>query len=823
MWKKKIWMSGFILFVAGMMQARTSDEHQEELRFKTQGMTVNVKFYSPNTVRVYKVPEGGTGKKESFVVIKQPETVEVSRRDSVHWQILTSGQLTVKADTRTGSVEFLDAQGQRLLLDKDYGTQFTAIDDAGTPSFAVRQAFLLDKEEVIYGLGQQQTGKVNQRNQKLLLRQTNMKIGIPFIHSAKGYGLYWDNYSPTTFQDNPQEMSFDSEVGDCADYYFMYGGNADGVIAAVRSLTGQAPLYPLWTLGFWQSRERYKSPDELCEVIDRYRQLQVPLDGIVQDWQYWGCNRNWNSMDFQNPRYLNKMGDPEYMKYLPDGEDPNARYPEARIKSPKEMIDYVHRNHAHLIISVWASFGPWTKMYREMEKLGALYDFDTWPPNSGVKVYDAFNPKAREIYWQEMKKNLFDLGVDGWWLDATEPEHQNVKDKDFDVPTYYGSLRRVHNAFPLVSNMGVYEQQRKASDRKRAFLLTRSSFMGQQRYASHSWSGDIISSWETMRKQIAAGMNYSLCGIPYWNTDIGGFFAWEYNNDVTNVAYKELHVRWYQWATFQPIMRSHNSGPVAVEIYQFGKPGEWAFDALKKYTHLRYRLLPYLYSTAWDVTDRAGTILRPLMMDFGKDKKVLELGNEHMFGRSFLVRPVTEPLYTTKDEKNNGHFKGFDTTGTTEVYLPQGADWFDFWTGEKLQGGSTLQRETPIDLMPIYVKAGSIIPWGPDSQYATQHKWDNLTLRIYPGADAEFTLYEDEFDNYNYEKGAYSTIHMKWNDQEKTLTFGKRKGSYEGMASRRKFNIVIVRPGTGWSPDEEPTPDRTVSYNGKEKTIKLSF
>ena len=267
-----------------------------------------------------------------------------------------------------------------------------------------------------------------------------MSICIPFIHSVKGYALYWDNYSPTTFLDNPQEMSFDSEVGDCADYYFIYGGNADGVIAGVRELTGQAPLYPLWTLGFWQCRERYKSPDELCEVVDKYRELKVPLDGIIQDWQYWGCNENWNSMKFQNPRYINKMGDPEYMKFLPNGEDRNANYGTPRIKSPKEMIDYVHKQNAHTMISVWASFGPWTEMYQKMDSLKALLHFETWPPKAGVKPYDPFNPTARDMYWAEMKKNIFDLGMDGWWLDSTEPDHLEIKDKDFDTPTYLGSL-----------------------------------------------------------------------------------------------------------------------------------------------------------------------------------------------------------------------------------------------------------------------------------------------------------------------------------------------------------------------------------------------
>lgn len=790
------------------------------IRFQGQGMNVDVEFFTPSIVRIYKTPESSTVEKKSLAVIKTPEKVSLRKKEDADIVALESDSLTVKINKRTGGINFYNKRGERLLSDKDYGTQFTASDDAGRPSYNVRQAFLLDKDEVIYGLGQQQTGKVNQRNQKLRLRNQNMHICIPFVHSVKGYGLYWDNYSPTVFVDNPQEMSFDSEVGDCADYYFIYGGNADGVIAGVRDLTGQAPMYPLWTLGFWQSRERYKSPDELCDVLDRYRDLKVPIDGIIQDWQYWGCDSNWNSMQFQNPRYINKIGDSAYMKYLP-GDDNLKDIPcNPRIKSPKEMIEHVHRNNAHIMISVWASFGPWTEMYSRMDSINALLNFDTWPPKGGVKPYDPFNPVARDIYWSEMKKNIFDLGMDAWWLDSTEPDHLNVKDSDFDTPTYLGSFRSVHNAFPLMSNKGVYEHQRAETSDKRVFLLTRSSFLGQQCYGSHSWSGDVVSNWDVMRRQLAAGLNYTLCGIPYWGTDLGGFFAWEYNNTVDNPAYHELHTRWYEWGTFQPIMRSHNSSPVAVEIFQFGKKGDWAYDAIEKYTHLRYKLLPYLYSTTWEVTDRAGSIMRPLMMDFPHDPKVLDLDTEYMFGRSFLVRPVMEPFYTWKDENQNGHVKDLSGTGSVDVYLPEGADWVDFWTGETHAGGNMVSKEVPIDIMPIYVKAGSVVPWGPAVQYATEKNWDNLEIRVYPGADATFTLYEDENDNYNYEKGAYSQIRFDWNDADRELTISDREGTFPGMLKKRTFKVVLVTPETN-AADLPSRQGKNVKFSGKQKRIRL--
>lgn len=802
------------------MQAFAGPVSTNVVDFTCQGMDVKIEFYTPSIVRVCKTPENKHNDKNSLAVIKKPDVVKIVKDINNGIMTLRSDSLHMSVNTSTGGISFFDTNGKKLLADKDYGTQFTDINDAGTPSYNVRQAFLLDKDEVIYGLGQQQSGKVNQRNQKLLLRNQNMHICIPFIHSEKGYGLYWDNYSPTLFTDNPQEMSFDSEVGDCSDYYFIYGGNAEGVISGVRQLTGKAPMYPLWTLGFWQSRERYKSPDELCDVLDKYRELKVPIDGIIQDWQYWGCDSNWNSMNFQNPRYINKIGDKDYMRYLPNDDNLNDIAKNPRIKSPKEMIDYVHRNNAHIMISVWASFGPWTKMYHHMDSINALLHFDTWPPKGGVKPYDPFNPVARDIYWSEMKKNIFDLGMDAWWLDSTEPDHLNIKNSDFDTPTYLGSFRRVHNAFPLMSNKGVYEHQRAETSDKRVFLLTRSSFFGQQHYGSHSWSGDVVSTWEVMRKQIAAGLNYTMCGIPYWGTDLGGFFAWKYNNTVDNPAYHELHTRWYAWGTFQPIMRSHNSSPVAVEIFQFGKKGDWAYDAIEKYTHLRYKLLPYIYSTTWDVTENEGSIMRPLIMDFRHDRNVLDMDTEYMFGKSFLVRPVTDPFYTWQDDKQNGYLKDFSNIGKTEVYLPQGVDWIDFWTGETFKGGQTIKRDVPIDIMPVYVKAGSIVPWGPSVQYATEKNWDNLEIRIYPGNDGTFTLYEDENDNYNYEKNIYSTIRFEWNDADRVLSISDRNGKFPGMLKNRTFNVVVISPETN-NADLHSTKTHKVKYSGKHKTIRL--
>ena len=751
--------------------------------FTSQGLDVVVTFYSPDIVRVTKTPQGVPYKGKSFSATMQPQAdVEVSQQENDRRVVLSTSRISVAIDRRSGGITFQSTDRKTLLRDKPYGTQFTATIDGGQPSSSVRQAFLLDNDEIIFGLGQQQTGRFNQRGQRLELRNVNMNICIPFVHSEKGYGLYWDNQSPTTFTDNPQEMSFDSEVGRAADYYVLYGGSAEGVIRQIRMLTGEAPLYPLWTLGFWQSRERYKSPEELLEVVGKYRQLRVPLDGIVQDWQYWGSNDNWNAASFDNPAYA-------------DGK-------------AKAMIDRVHQQHAHIMISVWPSFGRESRLYQQMDSLHALLHFQTYP--NEATVYDPFNDEARELLWQRMKENIFDIGMDAWWLDATEPEHKNPRSQDYDQMTASGTFRSVHNAFPIVSSMTVYERQRELTQDKRVFILTRSSSLGQQRYASHSWSGDVEGRWDVFRAQIAAGQNYSLCGIPYWNTDLGGFYARHYGNDNQNPAYQELHVRWLEWGVFQPIMRSHNSGPVPVEIYQFGQPGHWAFDAMARFTRLRYNLLPYIYSTTWQVTTQAGSIIRPLLMDFAADRRAVLQAEEYMFGRSFLVRPVTDSLYTYVDAQGKGHLKGFDRVGTAEVYLPEGADWYDLWTNERYDGGQTLCREVPIDLMPVYVRAGSIVPWGPDVQWATEKPWDCLDIRVYPGANADFTLYEDAFDGYAYEQGQFTETPFHWDETARTLTIDTRRGQYRGMLRNRTFRVQL----TGG-------PTKTIRYSGKKITVKL--
>ncbi|TPG65834.1 TIM-barrel domain-containing protein [Hymenobacter nivis] len=761
----------------------------------TDSLTVSVQFYAPDIVRVLKYPKGAPGQHQSLVVEQGPTPGKLRYQARGGVVQVASPTTQVRVNQQTGYVSFFTAQGQPLAAEQPGSLRFRPKTDLGAPTYRVRQAFQLAPGEAIYGLGQHQDGHLNYRGQQVMLKQRNTDIAVPVLHSGRGYGVFWDNYSTTQFADSDKGAAFDSEVGDCVDYYLLNGqGTADGVVARYRQLTGQAPMFPRWTLGFWQSKERYRSQDETVGVVEKYRSLKVPLDGIVQDWQYWGENNDlWNSTEFGNPRF-------------PD---------------PAGMVRRVHALHAHQIISVWPSFGQKTKIFRDLQRDSLLFDFITWPRTPHVRVYDAFNPKARDIYWSYLNKNIFSLGMDGWWMDATEPDQIQPFDTDDDNRTPLGSLRRVRNAFPLVTTQGVYQHQRATTTDKRVFILTRSAFAGQQRNGTMLWSGDVDSRWDVLAKQIPAALSLGMAGLPYWNSDIGGFFpSGQYPKGVQDPAFQELFVRWQQFAAFTAMMRAHGEFTPR-EIYQFGQPGTWAYDALEKFIHLRYRLQPYLYSNNWNVTSRAGTLMRALPMDFPRDPKVTDMSSEYMFGPALLVRPVTESQYVTRPNKNVPGTTDFAQVKNQPVYLPAGAQWVDFWTGERQAGGQTVQRATPIDVLPLYVRAGSVLPLGPRQQYTGEKADAPLELRVYPGADGEFTLYEDENDNYNYEHGAYATIRLRWNDRARTLTLDKRTGTYPGMPARRTFRVVLVDAQHGTGLGDETAPAREVAYTGQQVAVKL--
>ena len=803
-----------LCFSTNILFAQNYQKTSSGIKTTVNAVDIEVQFFAPAVARVIKSPEGVAYEKQSLSVIAKPEKVSFKADIQDNKIVLNTSELSVSVDTGTGIVSYFSKDGKSLLAEKS-GMQFINFDDAGTKTYQVYQPFILDKEEAIYGLGQLQNGKMIQRNMTKNLIQGNVEDVSPFFQSTKGYGVFWDNYSPTLFTDNEVETSFRSEVGDCVDYYFMYGKDADGVIAQVRSLTGQAPMFPLWTYGYWQSKERYKSQEEVVDVVRKYRELGIPLDGIIQDWQYWGHNYLWNAMDFQNPTFNN----------------------------PQKMIEDVHAMNAHMAISIWSSFGPMTKPYRELDKKGMLFNFTTWPqsgleswpPNmeypSGVRVYDAYNPEARDIYWKYLNDGIFKLGMDAWWMDSTEPDHLDWKPEDMDTKTYLGSFRKVRNAYPLMTVGGVYDHQRAVTSDKRVFILTRSGFLGQQRYGANVWSGDVASTWESFRNQIPAGLNFSLCGMPHWNSDIGGFFAGHYNkswNDDSaskNPLYQELYVRWLQFGTFNPMMRSHGTD-VYREIYKFGKKGEPVYDAIEKMIGLRYSLLPYIYSTSWEVSNRQSSFMRALMMDFVDDRKVWDINDEYMFGKSLLVAPIAHAQYTPEAVVKVSEEEGWNRDGvkktktdvavdfmetkSTNIYLPAGTLWYDFWTNEKHEGGKEITKETTLDVIPLYVKAGSIIPVGPQVQYATEKPWSHLELKVYAGANGNFILYEDEFDNYNYEKGVYTEIPISWNNTSRKLTIGARKGAYEGMLKNRKFTVTL-QDGT----------QKNVDYNGKAISVRF--
>ena len=764
---------------------------------------VKVEFFTPSIVHVVKEQPTKT-----LVITAKPENVAVTQKDNT-WK---SSELTVKLEPETQTLVFMTNKGKVLLREKGISMVRKTEDE-----FEVSQSFFLDKDEAIYGLGTIQNGKMNRRGEKIRMEQSNLEDFQNVLQSIKGWGLYWENYSPTLFEDNAEGMSFTSEAGQGIDYYFMYGGSADGVIAQMRYLTGDVPMFPLWTYGFWQSKERYKTAAETESIVDQYRALQVPLDGIIQDWQYWGSNYLWNAMDFLSEDFA----------------------------TGPQLIKNVHAKHAHFMISIWASFGPQTQQFRELNEKGLLMPFETWPQSgishiwppvmkypSGVKVYDAFSPEARAIYWKYLK-TLYDYGCDAWWMDSTDPDFFNPRESDYAHKVYGGTWRSQRNAFPLETVRGIYQSQRKDDRGKRIFIMTRSAFAGQQHYGSGLWSGDVASSWDMLRKQVPAGLSFTLTGNPNFNTDIGGFFCGSYNTQgpasaPKNPQFQELYIRWMQYGLFCPVFRSHGADAPR-EIWQFGKKGEPVYDAIEQTIRLRYRLIPYLYSTAWQVTSNNESYLRPLFSDFATDRNVWDMTDEFMFGNSILAAPVLDPQYTqekviredamtgwdrkeVRGKMDDGRSIDWSATKTVTKYLPKGALWYDFWTGKQYRGGQRLELSTSLNRVPMFVRAGSILPLGPEMQYTGEKPWDNLEIRLYPGADGTFTLYEDEGDSYNYERGIYSTIPFHWNDRSHTLTIGNRQGQYPGMLTNRKFTVVMPN-GTS----------QTVNYNGKEVAVQLSL
>jgi alpha-D-xyloside xylohydrolase len=578
-----------------------------------------------------------------------------------------------------------------------------------------------------------------------------------------------------------------SEVGDGVDYTFVYGPRLDRVIAGYRQLTGAAKMLPKWAFGLWQSRQRYETQQQSVDVVDGFRKRHIPFDNIVQDWFYWKPD-GWGSHQF----------------------DP-SRFPD-----PQGWIEAIHARNAHLMISVWGKFYPTTDNFAAMNAKGYLYqpnltqNLHDWV-NHPYTFYDAFNPGARQLFWDEVRDRLFDKHVDAWWMDATEPDllpQPTLEGTKVNMnPTALGPASRILNGYALFNSQGIFEGQRAAAPDQRVFILTRSGFAGLQRYSTASWSGDISSTWTAMKKQIAAGLSYCISGLPYWTMDTGGFsvpprYAGRNPKPQDVDEWRELNARWFEFATFTPMLRVHGEFPYR-EMWELGGEQSPAYKTELKFDKLRYSLLPYIYSLAGDVAQRGGTMMRPLGMDFPNDATARRLTDEYMFGPAFLVAPVTEYLARSRG-----------------VYLPKvNGGWFDYWTNKRFAGGGWIEAAAPLDAMPLFVRAGSIVPHGPNVEFAMQKTDAMLRLDIYPGADGQLSLFEDDGLTNGYERGQWSRTPIIWQDREKRFSVGARQGAFKGMPRTRDLHVGPVYDSS------ERTMLRTTSaiirYEGDAVSFKL--
>lgn len=772
-----------ILLAAALMLA--ADASAQTITTDATGVTINngtnltrVEIWGNRIARVLHTPTTNLPSISSLAVNGSPASVSWQFQNNGNHVLLTTPNFTARVETSSGQVSFLDPDSAQVLSESSGGTTLTptTVGSPATASYVVKQKFDLPAGETVYGLGQYQGGIMNWVGQSVTLLQENKYVAVPVSLSNKGYALLWDNPAVTTVdagKTTAGKLSWSSEAGDAVNYYFCFGPEPDQAIAGYRTLTGSAPMLGKWAWGFWQCKERYTSQSELLGVVSQYRTLGIPIDGIIQDWQYWPALNHstatggWGSHEF----------------------DP-ARYPD-----PTGMMNTLHGQNVHALISVWAKFdvtnsGVSIPNLQQLEAVGAAFNPAipyVYPAGQG-KWFDPFNSAGRQVYWNQLSQKIFSKGLDGWWLDASEAEFSGNWGEFRNFNTALGSGAKVYNAYPLMETTAVYQGQRAETSAKRAIILTRSAYAGQQRNAAITWSGDINSDWATFIKQIPAGLNFTASGIPYWNTDIGGFFS---GNPAT-ASYAELFTRWFQYGAFCPMFRVHGTN-YAKEVWRFPTATQ---PILKDFINLRYHLLPYIYSTSWKVTNEGYTMMRPLVMDFRTDPQAQGIGNQFMFGQSLLVSPVTSAGATSRS-----------------VYLPAGSPWFDFWTGIKQNGGQTIQASAPIEKLPLYVRAGAIIPYGPSIQYAMQSV-DPIELRVYTGADGGFTLYEDEGDNYNYESGTHATIPFTWNEASGQLTIGARTGSFPGMLANRTFKVVFVSPVHGAGLDANATPDAVVNYSG---------
>lgn len=798
------------------------------MRLQVSRRFIELIAYSNSVVRVRYAPTDKFSPKQSLIVQESADTtIEVVVSETDQDLTFSTQQLSIRINKETGAFTYLDSLGKILTKEPGRGGKtlipvdvFKSVFDEtaeaqirkdadgvhahipNTKQVFERHAFHTKLEfewaegEALYGLGCHEEGMMNLRGQHQYLYQQNMKVVIPILLSTRGYGILIDTYSYMKFHDDAFGSYLWTDVDDELDFYFIYGPEFDQIVQHIRQLTGKATMLPRWAFGYIQSKERYITQSELIDVVKEYRNRSLPLDCIVQDWKSWSQDL-WGQKTF----------DPE-------------RFPD-----PKQMVDELHQMNARLMISIWPNMNPGGDNWNEMREQGYLLG------NQGT--YDAFRAEARALYWKQANEGLFSHGIDAWWCDCTEPFQADWNGADKPEPEKRLLINteeakryldpKFINAYSLLHSQGIYEGQRQTGIKKRVVNLTRSAYLGQQRYGTITWSGDVCATWETLRRQIADGLNFCATGMPYWTTDIGAFFVkndpnlWFWSGDfdlgIEDLGYRELYVRWFQYAAFLPMFRAHGTDTPR-EIWQFGNPGEVFYDSLVKFLRLRYRLLPYIYSVAGMVTHEEYTMLRALPFDFRADPKTYNIDDQYMFGPALLVNPITQPMYY---DKESTQLNGISKSRT--VYLPNGADWYDFWTGKRYTGGQTIITDAPLDIMPLYVRSGTILPIGPAITYTNEQSNATIELRVYPGQSGSFTLYDDEGDNYNYEDGYFATILISWDEPSRRLTIHKRQGSYSGIPNSREFHIFIGDLSYDQSASE--TRVQTVVYEGDELTIDL--
>ena len=780
-----------LLFLSYTTQAKvvSFNKNTDGISFTLDNGLMKVKICADNMVEVKYTELPVFMDKASLVITNEWKTTpDFTVAETATEITITTAKLNIVVNKLSNSVKYTDLKGNVILSEDD--SQSKSMKEAtiaGIDTYICSSKFKSPKDESLYGLGchPEDSLSVNYkgRNQEMAIKY--MTGAIPVLLSTKGYGLLWDNYSASNFygaENANTKFKYESESGTLVDYYFIYGPSFDNIIASYRNATGNAPMFPKWSFGLFQSQDRYKSQAEILSVKDKYRNGKIPVDVIVQDWFYW------------EPNVIGS----------------HVMWPE-RYPDPKAMVDELHKANIHAMISIWPVFSKGTTPYNQMAHSGGMTDILWFNVMTEIMdgYYDAHSAQARDLYWKQAKDSLVGrYGWDAWWVDQCEPDNGN--DLDLRRKSHFAIGRGIDymNTYSLMHSTGLYDHWRKDIPNKRAFFLIRQAFAGQQRNAATLWSSDITCTWKAYKAQVPQAINACASGIPYWTSDIGGYHLNWLAPDWKTPSNRELFTRWFQFGVFSPIFRIHGKGERALFSDNWDAPMK---ANLLRYDNLRYRLLPYIYSLSSKVTNEGYTILRSLAFDFREDTGIKSIPDEYMFGSAFLVSPVTERMYSLPNSKN--------IKKTRKVYLPKSANWYDFWTGKLIAGGQTIDAAAPIETLPLYIKAGSIVPMGPYLQYATEKVADPIEIRVYTGADADFVLYEDENDTYNYEQGKFSTIALNWNEASKTLTIKDRKGEFPGMLKDRTFRIVYVTTTNGKG-IEPAAKAQTVKYSGQEISIK---